>query len=177
MNEFATYEYVVNQKIEGMWRIKKTGLILLYIFFVLGWFIFGFASKMFQLLALIPITLYILVLLTWRYVNVEYEYSMTSGVLTFSKIYGGKSRKKVTEFKIKDCTLIAPMSAQDFKARDYEAEKVYSALSSKNARDVYFALFEEDGKRAIFYFEATEKALKICKYYNMANTNVTKVSI
>ncbi len=177
MSDLSTYEYAVAQKIEGAWRLKKFGMLFMYICFVIGWFIFGFASQMFPLLALIPITLYILVLATWRYVNVEYEYSMVSGTVTFSKIYGGKSRKKFSEFKIKDCSLIAPVSSHDFKANDYEPEAVYSALSGKNARDVYFALYEEKGKRTVFYFEATEKALKIFKYYNSSCTVVTKVSI
>lgn len=177
MSEFTTYEYVVSQKMEGKWKLKKLGMLLLYVAFVIAWFIFGFVSKMFPLLALIPVTLWMLVFFTWRYVKVEYEYSMESGDMTISNIYGGKSRKKVVEFKIKECSLIAPVSTHDFKARDYEPEKIFKALSSEKAADAYFALFEQDGKRCIAYFEATEKALKICKYYNSSATVVSKVKV
>ncbi len=177
MSEFSTYEYVVAQKSEGKWKLKKLGMIFLYIVFVIAWFIFGFVSKLFPLLALIPVTLWMLVFFTWRYVKVEYEYSMTSGDMVISNIYGGRSRKKVVEFKIKECSLIAPFSTHDFKVKDYEPERVFNALSSEKAEDAYFALFEMDGKKCAAYFEATEKALKICKYYNSSATVVSKVKI
>lgn len=177
MREFKTYEYVVAQKTEGKRRLEKPGMILLYVAFIIAWFIFGFVSKMFPLLELIPVTLWMLVFFTWRYVKVEYEYSIESGDMTISNIYGGRSRKKIVTFKLKDCSLIAPVSTYDFKAKDYEPEKIYNALSSEKAEDAYFALFELDGKRCTAYFEATEKALKICKYYNSTATVMSKVKI
>lgn len=177
MSEFTTYEYVVAQKAEGKWKLKKLGMILLYIAFVIAWFIFGFVSKMFPLLALIPLTLWMLVFFTWRYVKVEYEYAMESGNMTISNIYGGRSRKKIVSFKMKDCSLIAPVSTHDSEAKDYAPENIYNALSSEKATDAYFALFELDGKKCVAYFEATEKALKICKYYNSTATVMSKVNI
>lgn len=177
MSEFSTYEYVVSQKNEGVWKLKKLGLILLYVLFIVAWFVFGFVSHLFPLLALMPVTLWMLVFFTWRYVNVEYEYSMTSGDIVFSNIYGGRSRKKIVEFKLKDCSMIAPLSTHDFKARDYEPEVVYNAVSSQKANDIYFAAFEKDGKRCIVYFEATAKALKICKFYNAPATVMSNVKI
>ncbi|MBQ8207186.1 MAG: hypothetical protein IJZ89_00430 [Clostridia bacterium] len=175
MSEFSTYEYVVAQKIEGKWRLKKLGLLLLYVAFIVAWFIFGFVSHLFPLLALMPVTLWMLVFFTWRYIKVEYEYSMTSGDVMFSNIYGGRSRKTVIEFRLKDCSLIAPLSTHEHKARDYEPEIVYRAVSSEKAQDVYFALFEKDGKRCIVYFEATAKALKICRFYNAPATVMSEV--
>lgn len=175
MNEFSIYEYVVSQKTEGKWRLKKIGMLLLYVAFIVAWFVFGFVSHLFPLLALMPVTLWMLVFFTWRYVKVEYEYSMTSGDVTVSNIYGGRSRKKVVEFRLKDCSLIAPLATHDFKARDYEPEITYTALSSEKAQDVYFALFEKDGKRCILYFEATAKALKICRFYNSSATVMSEV--
>ena len=88
MSDFTTYEYVVGVKKGLATTLKKLGMLFLYVVFVVLWFIFGFATKFFPLLALIPITLWILVFFTWRYVNVEYEYSFVSGELTVSKIFG-----------------------------------------------------------------------------------------
>ena len=172
MSEFSTYEYVVSQKIEGKWRLKKIGMIFLYVCFVIAWFVFGFVSHLFPLLALMPVTLWMLVFFTWRYVNVEYEYSMTSGEVIFSNIYGNRSRKKIVEFRLKDCSLIAPVATHEHKARDYEPQNVYYAVSSVNstAKNAYFALFEKDGVKCVVYFEATEKALKICRFYNSSAT-------
>ena len=94
MEEFQTYEYAVKQRIEGKWIAARIGLILLYILFVIGWILFGLKTGFVPLLCHIPLTLWMLVFFTWRYTSVEYEYSVTSGILTFSKIYSGRFRKK-----------------------------------------------------------------------------------
>ncbi len=175
MNEFSEYEYTVTQKIEGAWRLKRLGMLALYVAFVIGWFVFGFVTNLYALIALCPLTLYILVLATWRYVSLEYRYETVSGTFTFFVIYGGKKRKKITEFKIKDCTAIVPLTEAKHQMKLSSPEVTYSALSSKDARDVYVALYEENGKRTALFFEATEKALKICSFYNSHGTVITKV--
>ncbi len=185
MNEFSTYEFAVKQKIEGKWRLARFALILLYVLFVSAWLLFGFTMQLFvQLLALIPITTWILVFFTWRYVSVEYEYSITSGELTFSKIFGGRSRRTCLRLLLRDAVRIAPLEdgEEAEKAAAYHPEREFSAISSLRAPDIYFVLFEyefkEHGKikkrRAIFYFEATAKALQICRFYNPSATVMTK---
>ena len=47
--------------------------------------------------------------------------------------------------------------------------------SHSTAEDQYYATFEENGKKCVVYFEATEKTLKLLRYYNPV-TVVTKVS-
>lgn len=176
MNEFSTYEYVVAEKKGKKLAMKKFALIVGYAVFVVAWFVFGFATNLFPLLALIPITLWILVWFTWKYVNIEYEYSMTSGVATFSRIYGGRKRKQLIEFKLKDCTAIEPLDGADAKIEAFAPEDAVVALSAADTPDAYVALVTpEGGKRTAIYFEATEKALKICRFYNSASTVVTKV--
>lgn len=175
MDDFSTYEYTVAQKSTGKWRMRKLWLIALYMVFVVGWFIFGFWSHLFPLLALIPFTTWALVFLTWRYVNVEYEYSMTSGTIAFSNVYGNRSRKTKAEFKIKDCTLIAPLSESEEKLTAFAPEKVVYALSSDDTPDAYLALASVDGKHIAVKFEATAKALKIFRFYNAPCTVVREV--
>ena len=187
MNEFSTYELVVAQKKEGKWLLARLALILLYISFVGMWLVIGFKfSLVVQLLALIPITTWILVFATWRYVAVEYEYSITSGELTFSKIFGNRSRRTVLRLYLRDAVLIAPLENEKEAARatQYAPEIEFCAVSSMRAPDIYFALFEyefkEHGKiqkrRAIFYFEATSRALTICRFYNPSATVMSQVS-
>ena len=182
MEEFLTYEYSVEAKGDPSLKRKKILLIIGYVLYCAGLLILVMTvGKLFlPLFAIVPLTMLAIVPKTWRYTNPEYEYSITSGVLTFSEIYGGKSRKVIAEFRIKDCSVIAPLSDPDKRelADRYNAEISYIALSEKDAPDGYFALFEnEKGKRCIFFFEATEKTLKICRFYNPANTTVTKVSL
>ena len=75
--------------------------------------------------------------------------------------------------------MIAPAQdrMQKEKAELYGATRSYSALITPTSPDAYFATFENEKKeKCIVYFEATEKALKICRFYNPAATVVTKVS-
>ena len=176
VNEFNTYEYVVDQKLKGAKVLRKAGLILFYILFVIAWLIFGFATKMFPLLALCPVTLWMAIFFTWRYVQVEFEYSVVSGSVTFAAIYGNRSRKKLCEVKIKDCVTIAPANDKYTHLIDrFAPEKTIDCRSFDGAEDGYFLLSESDGKKIAVYFEATEKFLKICRFYNAAATTETKV--
>ena len=185
MNEFNTYEFAVDQKIEGRWILARAGLIFLYVSYALGLLILGFAVKIIvPLLALIPITLWIIVFVTWRYVAVEYEYSITSGELTFSKIYGNRSRRRQLVIRLRDAVRIAPLDNGEYskQATDWRPEREYSAISSLSAPDIYYILFEfeeksrKEKRRAIFYFEATARALQICRFYNPSATVLIKTS-
>lgn len=181
MNEFSTYEYTVKQKNEGKWIARRVGLIFLYAAFVFAWVVMGLTTRILvPLLALIPVTTGMLIFATWRYVSVEYEYSITSGVFTFTKVFGGRSRKKILEVALKDAILIAPLDDERARtaAERYHPGREFHAISSLSSPDVYFILFEYENKkekekrRGILYFEATEKALSICRFYNKSATTV-----
>ena len=103
MSDFERYEYVIKPKRDKKNVLGRIMLVIVYILFVIGWLFFGILTRIFfPLLALIPLSLWFLVFATWRYVNVEYEYAIESGIITFTKIYGGKSRKRILIFDIHD---------------------------------------------------------------------------
>ena len=177
MNEFQTHEVTTHQKICGTLRLKRAILILFYVSYVLAALVLGIATKIIApLLAFIPITVWLLIFITWRYTDIDYEYSMTSGFLSFAKIYGSKSRKAVFEVQIKAMSLIAPYNDAYYeKVRSYSPEVEYYALSSKEADNTYFALFENSqGKKAIFIFEADPRSLSIFKFYNPSATVIER---
>ena len=186
MSEFNSFEFVVEQAKEGKWVLLRVSMIALYVLYAAAVaIVIGVALPgMVPLFALVPVTLWIIVYFTWRFVSVEYEYSIMSGELTFSKIYGNKSRRKQMSMRLRDASLIAPLDGDVYsaKATAYQPEREFSAISSLKAPDIYFMLFElenpKTGKkeRAIFYFEATAGALKCCRFYNQSATVVTKVS-
>ena len=174
----STYEYTVEQKPEGKFKLMKFAFMLLYVIYPLILMAVVFIIQLFQLFALVIVTEWMLVYFTWKYVKPEYEYSVTSGRVTFSVIHGKRSRKEMVNFAIKNCLQIAPATEREWIERLelYDPEVTYSALSSTSTPDKYYAAFEtEDGKRAVFYFEATEKMLKLCRNYNSAHTVITKV--
>lgn len=175
-----SYEYVVEKKIEGSFLLRRILMFALYTVYVLAFFIVGIITRLgVPMLALIPITLWILIWLTWPYCKIEYEYALFDGNLVFSVIYGGRRRREQFSVRISSVEGVAPIGEKyDSLVMDFEPTKVYNGLSSdKDAKDAYFLLFEnEDGEGCVFYFEATARMLRILKYYN-ANMVVVDVSI
>jgi len=186
LNEFSTYEFVVAQKIEGRWIWAKAGLLFFYISFGITALIMGIVTRLIApMIALVPVCIWILVFFTWRYTNVEYEYSITSGELTFAKIYGNRSRRRVLTLQLRDAVRIAPLDNGEHsaKATAWKPELDFSAISSATAPDIYYILFEHKGsgkkgesKRAILYLEVTTRTLQICRFYNPSATVLTTVS-
>lgn len=178
-NDFtSTYEYTVEQKPEGKFKTRKILFWLLYIIYPLVLMVIVSILQIFQLFALVIVTEWMIVYATWKYTKPEYEYSVTSGRVTFSIIYGRRSRKEMLTFTIKECLQIAPATDGDYLAmlEEYNPEVIYSAVSTVDSPDKYYAAFESaDGKRCVFYFEATEKMLKLCRNYNASHTVITKV--
>lgn len=179
MNEFLTYEYAVApDKRSGAQRKKKIIFYLIYIFFTaaLLFLVFTVGMLFLPLFALAPIAVWLLVFLTWRFTDPEYEYSITSGELTFSVIYGGRTRKKVFEQAVRSMVAVAPLDdIHRDKILDYKPTRIYEGASSHASPDAYFALFEnDDGERCVYYFEATARALKILRHYN-AKTVIKEV--
>ena len=175
MSDFNTFEFVVDERAEGKRKlIKFLGRFALLAF--IGAFVaFTFIIRM-PMLAILPLMLLGLVLYFWKIFNCELEYSMTSGQMTFARIYGSMKRKKVLDITIKDFREIAPRTAEsDAKLKARGIAKTYSFVSHSTAIDQYYGLFEENGDLFVVYFEATEKTLKILRYYNPI-TVVTKVS-
>lgn len=170
MDLTETFEYVDVKKKNRKIIMHKILLVMLYVFYVTTFLLVGtFTRLIAPLLAFIPLTLWILVFLTWKYTNIEYEYSITSGELTFSKIYGSRKRKFKMKVMIKQFELV--MKYESGEAEDrllmYEPQKEYIAVSSLDDEGVYYALFrEDDGTHCVFYFKANDEALKIIKFYN-----------
>jgi hypothetical protein len=151
-------------------------MISLYVAFGLVYF-FGLAAiHMYPLMALIIFFEWMLVFITWRYVSIEYTYSIVSGNMTFYEVYGGKKKKALLEKRVKSFIEIKPLDETEkalLQKRSFN--KTYSFVRSKSDdTDVYFAIFaDENGTESIVYFEAINQSLKILKYYN-GNTVITQ---
>lgn len=187
MNDlFSTYEFVVAQKAEGRFLRRRILFVLMYFAYVATFLTVGIITRIgIPLVALVPVTTWIIIFFTWRYVQVEYEYSITSGILVFTEIYGGRSRKKMMEVHIKDATAILPIDDPKTEAQvdRFAPEIVYNAIHTKKAEDTYVMLFTDEtdkvrgkGKNIAFTFVATTQALKVLKYYNPLATTVVPVS-
>ncbi len=173
-----TYEYVVKKKVEGKYALKRVLIILAYIVICIAEFVLCLASHIYQLFALAPVSLWIIYYFTWPYFSVEYEYALSEGHITFSRIYDGRKRKEVFSERISRLDTVAPYKSEnDEVILSYAPTVEYIAFSSeKTPVDPYFALFtDEKGRKCVFFFEATNRSLRALKYYNQ-NTVMTTVS-
>ncbi|MBR7185212.1 MAG: hypothetical protein IKD37_06360 [Clostridia bacterium] len=178
MADLQHYEFVVEQRLEGKWKLRRILAVFGYIAFVLLLFVLGVKSKLgFPLLALAPLFCWMLVFFTWRYTRPEYEIVTVSNSLRFTVVYGGRTRRPQCEVEFRKMHRIAPLDdAGRADVERFKPDTVYAAVSSMKADDLYYAIWEEDKKHYVLYFEATEQLLKICRYYNSAATVVTSVS-
>ncbi len=166
MNESTTFEYVVAEIPTGRRKALKFlgrfGIIALLAAFALA--CVGMNIPQF---IVIPIAFLGVFLYFWKLFDLELEYSMTSGVMTFSRIWGSRRRKGVLSLIIKDFREVAPVDPETpARLRARGVEKTYLFASSMKAEDLYVAVFDDGGTPAAVYFEATERALKILRYYN-----------
>lgn len=162
------YEYVVEEKSTAAVKMKKATFVALYVLWVAIFFFAGAMTKLIlPLLAFIPITTWILVWLTWKYTQVEYEYSVFSGEITVSRILGGKKRKVLAKLAINGLFAVIPYNDEYIhKINNFEAQKTVMAASCPDAPNAYIALWTEEETRMLLFFEPDEKILKLIKYYN-----------
>ena len=181
MEEFNTYEYSVeHSKKDKKLKLKKTLLLIFYTVYCITGLTFAAVAPVGALvatfIALVPVSCWIISFFTWRYVKPEYVYSMTSGVLTFTILYGNRTKKKIFETKIASAETVAPYTEKSkHDIEKYAPKNEYFGVSSLTSPDAYYMLFQNDkGENCVYYFEATARALKILRFYNQ-KTEVTAV--
>lgn len=164
----APFEYTVAEAQNKALKTKKTLFIVGYILYVLV--VFAILSSINPyLIALVPVTLWMVIWLTWRFTQVEYEYSFFSGALTVNRVLGNRTRKKMMEIRIQNFSSVLPVTDANLsKIEAFAAEKTIFAASEAKAENLWVALWDdaESGKHCALYFEPNEKAIKILKYYN-----------
>lgn len=162
-------EYAVVQKKEGKNRRLRLFLVFVYVGFGLAYFGFVLATGWVPLGALLPLLEWMLVFFTWRYVQVEHEYTIAMGTMTFTEIYGARRRKTALTVDCREMSRIAPVG------RGYDGElagvrRRYDFRGSVSSPDSYFAIFTLDGVRSAVFFEGCRKTVKLLKFYNPSAT-------
>ena len=163
-----SYEYIVKQKSEGIWLWRRIGMIGLYTVLTLAFLGTFLALKFPWAITFLPLLVWVMIFFTWRYVSPEYEYSTLSGEIAFTTIWGGKTRKELFRINIRDFAKIAPYDeAAEAYVSAQKCTRDFRCMSSLYAPDLYYGIFTLGEDKCVVYFEATEKILKIMKYYNV----------
>ncbi len=175
MSDFNYFEYSVEAKSEGKLKLKKLIMLTSYILVPAVFLTVVIWTGLIPLGFFTALIAVAYPFFTWRYVKPEYEYTIAKGEMTFSRVYGGKSRKDFLKVRIQDMSLIAPYN-DEYKARSDEVNEKYYCVSSMSSPDVYFGLFknEKTKKTSAVFFEATAKMVKLAKFYNGSATVESK---
>lgn len=162
-NNFVNYG--VKKKSEGKYKIMRLLMLLAYAAFAIAYCAFFLSViKAPMLIALLPVFVWIISFFTWRFVSIEYEYIILDGEMRMYEVYGAKNMRELCRVRVSAMSRIAPNGKE---TEQYKPEECIYGVSSMSNPDVYFGAFkDENGSDRVLFFEATEKTLKVIKYYN-----------
>lgn len=171
-NEFLPnyVEYLVPLEEPKMLLPKKLGILGLGL--GLGLALFGlilFSDLQFLggLILFLIFGIAVLMWYLWRFVSVEFEYTILQGEINFDAIYGRRSRKKFYSARIANIEKIASPADPSHQADLKNADKtLFAASKMANVNTRYAVIREENGTRTLLYFEIYEKAEKSLRFYN-----------
>ena len=172
-------EHVVIRKKEGAYRFLKGAILAAWVVIPLLLVLISLAigqaypNLSFLRAAIFMMPLFVFLAakigpITAAYGDISYEYEIASGEMEFAKIYGDRFRKKWFCVKLADMEIIAPYSdTYADKADRGNYNRVYKAISSFDADNIYYGIWEnENGDRCIAFFEMIPKSLKMARTYN-----------
>ena len=158
-------------------KLLKLGLFAGAIFLFVG--VFVILSIIGYDFLLLPSSVMIIVLEVfgiwyfWKYTSIEYDYLISTGDLTVTAVYGGRSRKDLFSVKVSTASLIASYNGKP-APEEGTAETIYNCVSSFDATSIVYIVFkDESGKKCIAYIEAPQKFIKLFKFYNSTACKVT----
>ncbi len=160
------YEYTVTKHPEGSYLFKRAGMVCFYVLCASAFFLACYLTRLIPVFALCPLLLWILIFFTWRYVNIEYKYTVESGMLRLYTVYGTRTLRENASFHIKDALGFIPLDKSADKLTVFGAEKVYDMRSSSvSPKNPYALLIIKDGIRTAALIEAPAPSVKAVLYY------------
>ncbi len=167
--ESQTYEKLLPQKTSGRALIVRLCVILGYLIWAGLCFALLVRVRFSPALLVLAIALTVLlVLVTWKYTTVEYEYAIYSGSFFVAKIYGKTKRKELLEIDLKQTLLIAPRTEEFLaKADRMQLDEIHWAVSAQNAENIWMIIYQSGEKSSsLLFFEADEDSLRLLRREN-----------
>ncbi len=160
--DFINYaEYGVEKKAEGKNKLARILLICLYIGFASFYAGFFIMVTIPQVIAILPIFLWILIFFTWRLVKYDCEYKIEQGEIIFFISYSEKKKKEKLRARIREAKAILPI--EKYKEN---GETFFDFRGSKKCENGYVIVYETSEKKIAVAFEAIPQALKLLKRLN-----------
>ena len=157
---FAEYAHPVLSK--GKIKRNRLFLLLLYVIVGIAYVSFFAAVKIPQVIAILPLLLWILVHYTWRLVSFEYFVRVESGTVSFGKLRG---KKQSVSFTCQAKELIC-VKKKSLLSKDALREATLLDFRYDPAADCYAALLTREERSVVILFAATDAVLTAMRYYN-----------
>ena len=160
------YEKIIKVK-NAKQKVKFISSILLYIIYLLIWVFIGILKPEQSILiftgGILSCTL--IILITWKYLFLEYEYSFYQNLLTISKIYGKRKRKLIFETDTQKLLLINTATDTNISnAERLNPQKRIISVSSEYAENIWLLVTGvENEPKVLIFIEADERILSILK--------------
>ena len=165
-------EFVVKRNMEGSLKALRGALLFLY---TVPPLLLCAVLAFYQLYPMILIV-FLLTLaveyLTWPLTHLEYEYVTDGLTLSFVTIRGHSSRREVLRLKRKEMSAIVPASEENVAKWDRSIARRYDFRSSAAIEHAYLAVFQEDGKRYIVYFDGFRQLIETIRFRNAPITTM-----
>lgn len=165
-------EFVVKRNMEGSLKLLRGALLFLYIVPPL---LLCAVMVFYHLYPMILVVLFLTLVveyLTWPLTQVEYEYVCDGVILSFVRIRGHASRREILTLRLKDLSAVVPASEENVAKWDRAMDKRYDFRSSAAIDYAYLAVFQEDGKRYIVYFDGFRQLIETIRFRNAPITTV-----
>ncbi len=179
MSDFSQIaEYSVQKSRSKTFKVMKIAVPILssVLPILAAVFIFGAYGYLTSPLTLILIAVISFIYSARFYRRVDYDYRIVGSELFFSVVYNRKRRKELGSLDISKLEAIAPYD-EKYKelAERVSYDKIYDFSSSLNDPYVYYAVYndEEKGEKSIFFFNVSEKMLRLLKLYNRKTVSVS----
>lgn len=171
-------EHSVERKKIGLYRFKKAAIISLWVIvpalvIMICFAISAVYPKLIVLrysIFLVPVVAFLALKLgpaSAAYGDETYEYSVSSGDMSFAKIYGDRFRREWFSFTLSKAEKCAPYDENHRSEADNGSfDHIYKAVSSFDAPNIYYAIFRnERDERCLVFFEVIKKSLRLIKTY------------
>ena len=167
--EQQSYERIIQQKATGRALLPRLLLIFGYLVWLGVWLVIFLRVYLSAALVVLMLALTAaLVVFTWKFVQVEYEYSIWGGSFFLAKIYGKQMRRELLEIDLKRAVLIAPRTEEFLKkANDLKPNELRWAVSSPKSENVWLLIYtDEDQSTSLLFFEADERSYRLLRREN-----------
>ena len=153
------------------WGIVGGSAVLMLTFFVLAVLFSNFFPLFFLLIAAVGALAWYL----WRFADLEYEYLIAQGEMSFSAVYGKKTRRELYSFPVREMEKLVRYSENRAECDAFAADETrFYAGAYEDAETLCAMIRREDGTAVRLFFQGCPKAVDALRRVNPRAVHVKR---